>query len=120
MKVTETTSLFTEALNTMNRAVAANRDHPVYRVFFQAGEKVAGGRKIGVAVYKDDPGNPHDYYTITFANGQFELVTHGKEDVDFTWKVSDDYLQELADNPEKYVQNPTLLDLDWLRTRLGL
>lgn len=30
------------------------------------------------------------------------------------------YLQRVAENPKEYVENPALLDWDWLKSRVGL
>ena len=121
MKVTEETTLFTQALSTMNKAIAANQSKPVYKQMLEASEKLADGLTVGVAVYKDDPSTPHDYYTVRFENARLELLDHGKrDDMDLTWKVSQEYIENLANDPDRYINNPALMDWDWLRSRLGL
>lgn len=121
MKVTETTSLFTDALVTMNAAIEANEDKLPYRLFLEASKKLDVELTMGVAIYKEDPDTPHDYYTVNFHENRIELVSHGKEkDIDIAWKVSEDYLRKLQEDPDKYIQNPALLDWDWLKSRLGI
>ena len=116
----DTTTLFTQALNTLNSALAKHRDALPYKPLIAASEKVLADREVGVAVYKSDASNPFDYFTIRFREGSFELVSHGKKDPEIAWKVSQDYLEQVADDPEKYIDNPAKLDWDWLKDRVGL
>jgi len=121
MKVTETTGRFADAMTTMNRAIEANEDRLPYRLFFDASKKLDMELTMGVAIYKDDPDTPHDYYTVRFEGDRLELVSHGKEKgLDLCWKVSEDYLAELSDYPDRYIKNPALMDWDWLKSRLGI
>jgi hypothetical protein len=121
MKVTETTSLFTDALLTMNAAIEANEDKFPYKLFFDASQKLDVELTMGVAVYKDDPDTPHDYYTICFQQNRLELLSHGKEKgIDIVWKVSEAYLEKLEADPQRYIDNPALMDWDWLKSRLGV
>ena len=121
MKVTDTTTLFIDALNTMNAAMIANEDKLPYSLFIQASRKLDFQLTVGVAVYKDDPDTPHDYYTVCYHENYIELVSHGKEKgIDVAWKVSEDYLQKLEDDPQRYIDNPALMDWDWLKSRLGI
>jgi len=117
MKVNEMTGRFTDALTTLNRVIEANRDKAVFGQLVKAGEKVANGLTISVGVYKTDPQNPYDYYTIRFEDAEFSLVEHGKtEDAQFSWNLSEEYINSLAAEPDKYVDNPLLVDWDWLRS----
>ena len=119
MKVTGQTTLFTNALATINRAILANKERAPYKQIFAASEKLSDGLTVGVAVYKEDPSTPYDYYTVRYVGGTLELIEHGKtDDVDVTWKVSQDYLNDVAEHPERYVESPAKLDLDWLKNRL--
>ena len=121
MKVSETTGLFTDALATMNAVIDANEDTMPYRLFFDASKKMDMELTMGVAIYKNDPDTLHDYYTIRYEGNRFELIDHGKQDgIDICWKVSEDYLQKLAENPETYINNPAKMDWDWLKSRLGI
>lgn len=121
MKVTETTGLFTDALTTMNAAIEANEDSMPYKLFFETSKKLDMELTMGVAIYKNDPNTPHDYYTIRYEGNRFELVSHGKDDgIDICWKVSEDYLRKLAEDPDTYINHPARMDWDWLKSRLGV
>lgn len=115
-----TSALFNQYIDVVNRALGENRDRFPYKQIFQASEKLARDRDIGVAVYKGDPKSPHDWFTIRMDSGTFDVVEHGKGDVDVTWKVNQDHLQNVVEEPQKYVAHPARLDLDWLKERLGI
>lgn len=114
-----TETRFEQALDVINQSLEANRDRMPYKQFIKAGEKMLGDKKVGVAVYSDDPNTPHDYYTLALLNDHLQIVEHGKEDPDLTWKVSEDYINELVGNPQKYIDHPEKMDWDWIRDRMG-
>ena len=112
--------LFVKALNVMNDAIGAHADETPYKQILQASEEIAGDERLGVAVYAKDPKKPHDYYTVRFHDGRLELLERGKHETRATWKVSRAYLKEVARDPEPYVAHPEKLDLDWIKSRLGI
>lgn len=116
----DTVSLFTEALNVINASLAEHRDTQPYKAMLAASEKLLDDARIGVAVYKTEPSEPFDWFTICYRNGSFELVSHGKRDTDVAWRVSRDYLEKVAGNPREYIDHPVKLDWDWLKSRLGI
>jgi hypothetical protein len=120
MTSADTNALFTSALNTINAALDAHADEMPFKQILAAADKVLADRNLGVAVYKDDPGSPHDYFTVRFRDKAFEVVSHGKQEPEIDGKVSTGYLAKLANEPERYIENPLQLDLDWLTSRLGL
>jgi len=113
-------ALFTSALNTVNAALDAHSDEIPFKQILAAADRVLKDRNLGVAVYKDDPSTPHDYFTVAFRKNAFEVVSHGKQSPEIDGKVSVGYLEELANDPDRYVSNPLKLELDWLTSRLGL
>jgi hypothetical protein len=117
---TEGDSLMRRYLDVVNRALEAHRDEFPFEQIIEAGEKLAEDSEIGVSVYKTDPGNPHDSYTIAFSDERFELVAHGQENPDIGWKVKEEYLEKVVDHPQRYIENPAKLDFDWLWSRLGI
>ncbi len=116
----DTVTLFTDALNVTNAALAKHKDSLPYKPLLQASEKILGDRRIGVEVYDRDPSSPFEYFTIRFREGAFEFVAHGKREPDVAWKVSRSYLEKITESPEDYVENPAKLDWDWLKSRVGL
>jgi len=119
MKVTQMTSEVTEAIRTLNRAVEKNSGNPVFGQLRALSEKVADGLTVAVGIYKDDASHPHDYYTVAFKDGSFELLSHGKsDDAQVSWNLSEEYIESLANDPERYIDNPLLIDWDWIKQKL--
>lgn len=123
MLIMETTklddnALFTQYINVVNRAIGENRDRFPFQQLLAMGEKVLGDKKIGAAVYKSDPNRPHDYFTLSYENGKLKSE-HGKDAPNISWKVKQEHLKNVVENPQRFIENPARLDLDWLKTRLG-
>jgi len=116
----DTTTLVTQYINTCNAAMQKHRDDFPFRQLMRASERMLGDKNIGVGIYKDDPEAPFDFYTIKLRDGHFELVSHGKKDIDITWKAPETYLEKVVRNPDEYISHPSKLDFDWLRSRVGL
>jgi hypothetical protein len=110
--------LFIDALDVINRSLAANRDKGVWGKLIGAFDKYIDGHHSAVAVYDENPSAPFAYYTIRYLGGRFELVQQGKGEYDTEWKVSRDYLKSVVDDPQKYIDHPAMLDLDWLKSIL--
>jgi len=117
----DTTTLVTQVLNVINAALEKHGDSLPYKPLLAASEKVLGDQPIGIAVYESDPANPFDWFTVRFRERSFELASHGKaDDVDLAWKVSREYLQQVAEDAQTYIDNPARLDWDWLKSRVGV
>jgi len=114
----DTYQLFLGSLDVINNAMEKYRDKPVIKDILSLVDNQTAGRKFGVAVYKNDPSEPFDYFTIRLHNQQLELVSRGKDAPDIDWKVSMDYLEDINENPDDYISNPLKLDIDWLKHRL--
>ncbi len=112
--------LFNDALQVINKSLQNNKDKFPYGEIINLGDKIIGDRQIGVAVYKDDPSSPYDFFTVKMKNGKLELFSHGKEEPTITWKVSREYLQKVGENEQEYIDHPEKLDLEWLKDRLSI
>ncbi|PRP89994.1 hypothetical protein ENSA5_69370 [Enhygromyxa salina] len=111
-------ALFTQYIDVVNRAIAANKDEIPFKQLLSVGEKILGDKRIGVEIYKTDPKYPHDYFTLTYSGKELH-ATHGKDAPDIGWKVKEEHLQHVVDDPDTFIEHPTKLDLDWLKTRLS-
>ncbi len=109
---------FMNTLDVFNDAMDKLRDKPLIKDLMSLVDKQTAGRQFGIAVYGDNPDKPFDYYTVRLHNQRLELVSRGKDAPDLDWKVSIDYLEDVAENPEKYIDNPAKLDFEWLKHRL--
>ncbi|PLW70667.1 hypothetical protein [Pseudohalioglobus lutimaris] len=111
-------ALIMGALDVFNAAMDKYREKPVIKNIVSLVDEQAEGRKLGVAVYADDPDSPFDYFTLRLHNKRLEFDSRGKDAPDVDWKVSTDYLESINADPEKYIDNPLKLDFDWLKNRL--
>lgn len=115
-----TYDLFMGYLDVVNEALEKHSDTPVVGRLAKLVTDLTESKKIGAAIYDSDPKSPFDYFTIRIANGKVQLDSRGKNEPDIDWRVSQDFLIEVNENPQKYIDNPLNLDLDWLKTRFGL
>ena len=112
---------FTQYLDIVNRALGEHRDETPYRQVFELGEKTLGGKDIGVGMYKDNPNHPHGWFTVRLDDGTFDLVDDSKpDDPDLKWIVRRDHVDHVIEEPAEFIADPWKLDLDWLRSTVGL
>ena len=112
--------IFVRALAVMNGVLDLYRDSPRFRRFRNCCGSQSATTDLGVAVYLDDPEAPDDFFTIAVRAGKFVLVEHGVEHTQPDWVVSACHLNDVANNPVRYLNNPSELDFDWLETRSGV
>tara|TARA_R110002072_G_scaffold136302_3_gene278660 strand:+ start:962 stop:1342 length:381 start_codon:yes stop_codon:yes gene_type:complete len=117
-KSNDSYDLFMGALDVINDALNKLRDKPLIKNIINLMDEQAEGRKFGVAVYDTDVDSPHDYFTIRMHNESLQLASHGKDAPDIDWKVSMEFLRDINENPQKYIDDPWKLDIEWLKDRL--
>lgn len=116
---TETAALFVDYLNTCNTVLAKNKDEFPFDEIIAQANKILAGKTIGVSVYKDDPERPRETFTVAMTKGVLHFV-ESKMRPNLTWKVKEEYMRQVVDNQREYIEHPTKLDLDWLKSRIGL
>lgn len=109
---------FVKALNILNAALEARRDMPAWRRFLGDCERELVGANLGVAVHNDDAEQPYDFYTIRLKDGVFVIVSRSVSSSDIAWRVSRELLDDLIARPGIYIDDPSRLDLAWLRRRI--
>ena len=109
---------FVQALNILNAALEARRDMPAWRGFLSDCERELAGVNLGVAIYDQDPERPYDFYTIRLNEGVFVIVSRGVNSNEIAWRVSRSSLDDLVSRPAQYIDDPSRLDLTWLRRRM--
>lgn len=117
----QTTALMQNYVGTVNQSIGQNRDRFPYKQMIDVSKPLTEGLKMQVGVYKDDPKQVHDFFTLKWTGSELEFAGHGKdESTDVAWKVPTSHLQEVVDDPAPYVREPAKLDLDWLGKRIGI
>jgi hypothetical protein len=112
--------LFAEALGVWNRALDTHCASLPYKEILAACGKRLCDRSIGIEVYEDDPSHTIARYSIGFRNGLIEPLNVPWKAEDPSWKVHRDYLEQVADNAEQYVRDPSKLEWGWLKSRVGM
>lgn len=108
-------SLLEQYLEICNRAMQENRDRFPYSQIWQAGEQALSGRAVELAVVDDQP---KAQKCVTLHSNQID----GPEPEDMrddppVMRLSASYLEDVVAHPEKYIENPSLIDWDWLQLR---
>jgi hypothetical protein len=118
----DTNALFTQYVNVVNKAIGEHKQEFPYKQLLEGGKKLLGDKRIGAAVYKHEADKPHEYFTLELTdNNTLQIASHGKtpEGPDVEWKVREDHLRNVVENPDEFVKHPAKLDLDWLKSRIG-
>lgn len=109
-------ALFERYLAVCNEALAAHEDEFPYRELTGTAERLLGDQPIDLAVYDDEP---KAAFSVRFKKKR--LKPKGKPaDVRKAWRVNLSYLRHVVENPKTYIEHPENLDLDWLKSRMGL
>lgn len=117
----QTHTLMQKYVATVNESIEAHRNEAPWQLFLEASHKLDADLQVQAAIYSSEVDSPHDLFTVGWRNNRLHLDGTGKnEDADVTWKVPAEHLREVTAHPEKYVDQPMQLDLDWLQRRLGL
>jgi hypothetical protein len=112
-------TLLTEALRVINRAIEAHKEASPWREIVARTSATEPARTFGVAICEGDPRRTVDRYSICAHEGRFQVVEHGRlEPAD--WEVSVDQLERIVAHPDRFIDAPELLGLDWLEDRLSI
>jgi plasmid stabilization system protein ParE len=112
--------LFAAYVALCNRAVALHR----HRLWFQPVKRVTtalcGGANFRAIVYDRRPRTPLAEFFLRFDSHDqtLEILPPGRHEVAFTWMAPVAYLREVVlAEPERYIENPLLLDWRWIQAR---
>lgn len=119
-QLSNASATYTAALAVWNRALEAHGDEAPYKQILGACERLLGDRRIPVEIHDEEADDQEAvHFSLRFEDGQ--LVPGSDDDTTGpAWKVSRQYLEKIAANPDRYVESPAKLEWDWLKDRLGL
>lgn len=111
-------TLLTDMLRVANRAIEAHASEPPWR---ELAERTAerASPSFGVAMFEDDPDVAVDQCAVRVHEGRLEVVSRGPVPA-VDWRVSVDFLRNVARSPDDYVADPRKLELGWLLRRLDI
>lgn len=109
-------TLFKQYLTICNEAIDKHKDEFPYKEILNLGNTLMGDRSIDLAIYDD---RPKGAFSLKFKNQKLANDNY-PSDVEKAWRVNLSYLKHVVEYPEKYIEHPEKLDLDWLKSRLGI
>lgn len=97
-----------------NKALHANKNRFPFKQILGAASQYESGRMIEVHI----KGTPSaENFVMTLKSGRISVTPHGTCTncaCERRWDVSADYLQDVSQNPDPYIENPARIDWDWL------
>lgn len=102
-----------------NVALYKNAARFPFKQILSAAERTTHGRAVEVEIA--DQGKVEDTkYVFRLAQGRIHVEAHtcGKScRCDGTWRVDKSYLDSVINNAPAYIENPALINWDWLYTK---
>lgn len=98
-------------LDVCNQALALNKERFPFKQIWGAAQESECGKVIEVNIAD---GFSKASYTMRFSKGRLVAEPHSKCQYDRKWTVSEHYLENVAKDPEEYIQNPAKIDWEWM------
>lgn len=102
--------LFGKYIEICNTAIKNNKDRFPYKHIWQAGFGLVNGKDIEFTVFDDQP---QGKFVVNIYNNLLVLSPGGFLS-DRSWKLLYSNIRRVIDNPDEYINNPSLLDWGWL------
>lgn len=113
-----TTNLVKHYFNICNTALSMHQDRLVYATAIALVNKLVGGDNITLRVI-DEKGELLGRYTTYFKEGQFGPVKKGELEPDARFTLKRDFLEEVVEQADEYIEHPEKLDWGWLKGGWG-
>ena len=101
-------------LEVCNQALTLNKDRFPFKQILGAAQQSEDGKVIEVTILGD---LRSESYAMTFDKQGLVAKPHASCDdckCDRVWSVNQDYLEDVAKDPESYIQNPAKIDWEWM------
>lgn len=109
-------ALFEAYLSICNQAMEAHSDEFPYHQMMTAMQSVLGKHSFDLAIYDDEPKGT---YSLQLKDNKLKKCGT-PTDAKKAWRMNLSYLKRVAAHPDEYIRHPEKLDLDWLKSRIGL
>lgn len=114
-KPDEYAGLLEQYLRVCNKVLQQNGDRFPYNQIWKAGEEALSGRTIEFAVVDDEP---KAQCRVTLSKNRIRSEADlAVEEHPPVMRLSASYLQQVVSDPDKYIENPSLIDWGWLSPR---
>ncbi|MCJ9427744.1 hypothetical protein [Kordiimonas marina] len=107
--------LMRQYLELCNKALEANKDRFPYGPIWKAAEEAMAGNEVEFALVDDAP-KARMAVSMKDTKINFHECNcdcHGEVPIR---RISADYIRKMLEDPEKVIEDPSLLDWDWLKT----
>lgn len=102
-------------LDICNQVMRKNRDRFPYNQIWQAGEEALSGRSVQFTIVDDAP---KAQCRVTLESNEINgEIGQDTKDEPPVMRLSTTYIEDVVANPKKYIENPSLIDWDWLQMR---
>jgi hypothetical protein len=114
--------LMTEYLSICNKALEKNSDKFPYKQILQSIQSKDKGETVEVHII-DDYFTPH--FRIKIDQDHVKISNCAGKDgccracIKRQWHIQSSYLQDVIDHPDTYINNPALMNWDWLQSETG-
>jgi hypothetical protein len=110
-------NLATHYFNIANTALNERGRHHPYSDIIAVMNRLFSGETISLRIV-DEKGEPLEYVTTGFVEGQFTPIREGVHHPDAKFTLSRDYLEEVMEHSDDYIRHPDRLDWSWLTAQL--
>jgi hypothetical protein len=107
-------------LEVCNCVIDENLDKVPFKRMLALRNIILGDQPITIGIYKDEVLKTYEHFTFCFEGGKFRLVEQGKSENTLEWRTCRTFLEHVVENPREYIEVPSQLKLNWIKTRLGL
>lgn len=110
----DTDHIIQSYIDVCNQALRRNKDRFPFKQILGAAQQAENNKNIEVKIEGASAANS---YVFTIKKDQITARLHGECaecQCDRKWRVSMDYLEKVAQNPTKYIQNPASMNWDWM------
>jgi hypothetical protein len=112
MRISETSTLFTEFLRVLNGALDAMTEEQRAQVTNRLDELV-GGREAVAALYAGPEDEPVDHFTFQFSGGRFDLVGRGARAQGMDWNLPVSLMDKTIGDQERIYEQPDRFPWGW-------
>ena len=113
MSTTTYDDLLVQYLDVCNVALERNKDRFPFKQILGAAQQAETGRLIELQISGDERAS----YVMQIEQGQIIAKPHsdcGECSCDRKWNVESSYLEEVAGNPQIYIENPAKINWEWM------
>jgi len=105
-------------LELCNKALEANKDRFPYGSIWKAAEEAMDGNEVEFALVEDAP-KARVQVSMKDAKIDFHECNCDRQGEVPIRRINAGYIRKMLEDPEKAIEDPSLLDWDWLKTAVS-